>query len=118
VRSNVAEPFGLGSKYSTDAALLVWSQVTVPKFIRADFEAANARHAQVDAAEIGLVDAREELRLTIADRGVGIPADKLSRPGGLGLLSIRERTRLVNGTMQVQTSPHQGTTLTIVLPKR
>jgi PAS domain S-box-containing protein len=77
-----------------------------------------ARHAQVDAAEIGLVDSGEELRLTVADRGVGIPADKLSRPGGLGLVSIRERTRLVNGTMQVQTSPNQGTTLTIMLPKR
>ena len=77
-----------------------------------------ARHARVDAAEIELVDSGEQLRLTIADRGAGIPAGKLSRPGGLGLVSIRERTRLVNGAMQIQTSPDQGTTLTIVLPKR
>jgi signal transduction histidine kinase len=35
---------------------------------------------------------------------------------GLGLVSIKERTRLVNGTFDIQSQPNHGTTLTVTVP--
>jgi signal transduction histidine kinase len=35
---------------------------------------------------------------------------------GLGLVNIKERTRLVNGTMNIESRPGHGTTLSITVP--
>ena len=73
------------------------------------------RHAKVgQATELRRSD--NILWLTVSDRGVGIEVDRASVPAGLGLASIRERTRLVNGTVDIQSQVNQGTTLTVRIP--
>jgi signal transduction histidine kinase len=36
-------------------------------------------------------------------------------PAGLGLVSIKERTRLLDGTVEILSQPNHGTTITIVV---
>jgi signal transduction histidine kinase len=75
-----------------------------------------AKHARVAQAEVDLTRADGELRLTVSDRGAGMALDRAGMPAGLGLVSIKERTRLVNGTFQIRSGPNQGATLSLKIP--
>ena len=57
----------------------------------------------------------EGIRLIVEDAGHGFDAGVLGSKAGLGFVSMRERLRLVHGTLQVQ-STAQGTTLDIRVP--
>jgi len=71
------------------------------------------RHAKEDEARVELRRSDGMLRLRVSDRGAGIDA---RRGSGLGLVSIKERTQLVNGTVEIQSEPNHGTTLTVTVP--
>jgi PAS domain S-box-containing protein len=73
-----------------------------------------AKHARVEQAEVDLTKLNGELCLTISDHGVGIGANQKT---GLGLVSIRERARLMGGVMEIQNLRPQGTRLTITIPE-
>jgi signal transduction histidine kinase len=75
-----------------------------------------AKHARVTDASVQLKRSPGMLSLTIADRGAGMAPDRTGAPRGLGLVSIRERTRLVNGTVRIQSMPNQGTTIIVSIP--
>ncbi len=75
-----------------------------------------AKHAQVAEASVQLRRSPETLSLIIADRGAGIAPDRTGAAAGLGLVSIKERTRLVRGTVQIQSDPDEGTTITLSIP--
>jgi len=72
-----------------------------------------AKHAQVTNAEVVLEYVGGMLCLTIADRGVGMELHPEQPPAGLGLISIKERARLLNGVVTIQSKPNQGTTITV-----
>jgi len=71
------------------------------------------KHARVDEAEVALKREGDALCLTASDRGVGMDA---SAAGGLGLVSIRERTRLVNGRLEIKSCPGAGVTIALTVP--
>lgn len=75
-----------------------------------------AKHARVTDASVQLRRSPGILSLTIADRGAGMAPDRAGAATGLGLVSIKERTRLMNGTVSIQSSPNRGTTITVSLP--
>jgi PAS domain S-box-containing protein len=75
-----------------------------------------AKHAHVSQADVDLTRAEGEICLTVSDRGTGMALDGAGAPAGLGLVSIKERTRLVNGAVQIRSEPNQGTTLTLTIP--
>ena len=52
----------------------------------------------------------------MSDQGIGIDPLSASIPQGLGLLNIKERTRLVNGTLSIESQPNRGTTLSVIVP--
>ena len=74
------------------------------------------KHAQVSQAQLAVRGSAESVCLTITDEGVGIDTLRGSIPQGLGLVNIKERTRLVNGTLRIDSHAHQGTTLTVTVP--
>ena len=57
-----------------------------------------------------------EIRLTVCDLGVGFDQQQAARSKGLGLVSMRERMRLVNGEFSVQSEPGRGTTIAVRVP--
>ncbi|MEA3338798.1 MAG: sensor histidine kinase, partial [Chloroflexota bacterium] len=73
-----------------------------------------ARHAQARRVELCLQYDTSELQLVISDDGVG--ASKLPVNKGHGLRNIRERARLVDGTLDIDTQPNEGMTLTLAVP--
>ncbi|BCM64782.1 MULTISPECIES: sensor histidine kinase [Streptomyces] len=67
-----------------------------------------ARHAHADRAEVGLVTDGREVRLTVADNGVGIPAD--GRRSGLS--NMAERAEQLGGKLEWTSRVGGGTVLT------
>ena len=76
------------------------------------------KHSQVRYFEVRLSCSGEQLDLTIADRGTGFNPETATNKGGLGLVSMRERVRLVNGTIVIDSKPMNGTTIHVRVPFR
>jgi len=74
-----------------------------------------AHHAQARqvAVNVGVKD--KNILVTIQDDGQGFDADAIPS-GHYGLLGIRERVRLVNGTFEIQSESGKGTTLKVQIP--
>ena len=75
-----------------------------------------AKHANVGEAQVELRRSDGILFLSVSDHGPGIKPSPTATPVGLGLVSIRERTRLVNGTFEIQSKPEHGTTVLVRIP--
>ncbi len=65
------------------------------------------KHSQATTASVQITGADHELRLCIWDNGIGFDTDSASH--GLGLISMRERLRLVDGTLRITSHPGAGT---------
>ena len=78
------------------------------------------KHAQTSDARIVLACSGPRLELRIEDHGKGFdPATLVPRPGtGAGLPGMRERARLINADLAVESAPGSGTTLTLSMPLR
>jgi PAS domain S-box-containing protein len=75
-----------------------------------------AKHAAVNEAWVTLVATGPELLLRVQDKGVGFdPAGMHSQPG-LGLSSMEERVRLIQGKLSVTSAPGRGTTVEVRVP--
>jgi len=76
-----------------------------------------ARHAQAKTAQVSLRQVAGQVTLSIVDDGAGFDAEAvLAHPSGLGLAGMRERLALVGGSLQVQSTPGQGTVLIASAP--
>jgi signal transduction histidine kinase len=78
-----------------------------------------AKHAGTQQAVLTLDVADQELRITVRDRGKGfnISALEPSEPGHqFGLFSIKERMEELGGWLRVESTPGQGTMVTLGLP--
>jgi signal transduction histidine kinase len=72
-----------------------------------------ARHSRATTVRISVEQERDRLRLNIEDDGQGFDVEHTK---GLGLLGIQERVSRLGGTLDVQSRPGRGTTLSIQLP--
>jgi len=73
-----------------------------------------AKHSQADLAELSLTTAQRKIHMTIADNGIGFdPNEALSRASGrgLGLSSMKERTQLLGGILEVDSTKGKGTVI-------
>jgi signal transduction histidine kinase len=59
---------------------------------------------------------QDEIRLIVSDSGIGFDWRHAINGRGLGLISMRERLRLVNGELSIQSEPGRGTTVLARLP--
>jgi len=71
-----------------------------------------ARHAQADRADVALVTDGREVRLSVTDNGVGIPAEGRRS----GLRNMEERARQLGGELERITPQGGGTTLVWRVP--
>jgi PAS domain S-box-containing protein len=74
-----------------------------------------ARHSEADTVEVSLVRTTSLLTLEIRDNGRGKDFGAKQELGH-GLVGIRERTLLLGGSMEIQTSPGQGFSIRIGIP--
>jgi signal transduction histidine kinase len=74
------------------------------------------KHSGVSRVEVRLAQALGEVHLTINDSGRGFDLEEAMRGTGLGLTSMRERVRLVNGTITIDSEPKRGTRIHVRVP--
>jgi signal transduction histidine kinase len=75
-----------------------------------------SRHSGAASAAISLKRDNGSLELRVSDSGRGFDVDGFRRGGGLGLVSIEERLRLLQGSCEIHSSPDRGTTLVARVP--
>ena len=77
-----------------------------------------AKHSGVRRFEVRLSGGQGEMHLVVSDSGEGFDL-KAARTGrGLGLISMEERMKLVNGELSIETQPRAGTRIHARAPLR
>lgn len=74
------------------------------------------RHAQANNVWLDVTQSSTLLTILVRDDGVGFEAETAATNGHYGLLGMRERARLVNGTFEITSELDKGTILVITLP--
>ena len=74
-----------------------------------------ARHARASQVDISLRQYGQQLEVTVKDNGHGFDKDAISKTGGFGMFSIRERMLALGGTLDIDSAPKKGTAVTIRL---
>jgi signal transduction histidine kinase len=74
------------------------------------------KHSGVKRVEVQLHEESGEIYLIIRDSGTGFDVDAAVQGKGLGFTSMRERVRLVNGTIAIDSKPMGGTTIHVRVP--
>jgi signal transduction histidine kinase len=72
------------------------------------------RHAKATHVDIRVDKTDGHFQIRIVDNGVGIDPAKLERPATLR--ALRQRTTALGAELQVESSPGQGTRLTLIVP--
>jgi len=65
---------------------------------------------------VQLTENSGEIHLIVSDSGKGFDIEAARESEGLGLTSMRERVRLVGGTILIDSKPHEGTTIHVRVP--
>jgi len=73
-----------------------------------------ARHSACTEADIELHADGDNLVLTLNDNGKGFDANE--KRSGHGLMSMRERTRLLGGRLEIDSAPGRGASLKFTVP--
>jgi PAS domain S-box-containing protein len=75
-----------------------------------------AKHSGVKRIEVQLAENSGEIHLIVRDLGKGFDIEAARQGRGLGLTSMRERVRLVNGTITIESKAMGGTTIHVRVP--
>lgn len=75
-----------------------------------------AKHSKARHYEVSLDRSASEIHLTVSDSGTGFNPEAAMSGGGLGLVSMRERVRLINGAIAIDSSPQHGTSIRVRVP--
>jgi PAS domain S-box-containing protein len=75
-----------------------------------------AKHAHATEIRVALTASGGKMHLVVRDNGAGFPAGAHRAKWGLGLVSMKERVRMVNGTLSIASQPGQGTEIAASVP--
>ena len=81
----------------------------------------NARkHAQASLISVSVMKQEDVILIQISDNGVGFDTSAVEanydQRGSLGMVNLRERTELLNGTLRIESASGRGTTVTVYVP--
>jgi signal transduction histidine kinase len=113
------ERHGMKINFKADMATPISSEISVTLFRVLQEALHNAvKHSGVRQAEVHLSEHANEIHLTIRDSGKGFEIEAAKQGRGLGLVSMEERVRLVNGTIGIESRPMGGTSIRVAIPFR
>ena len=74
------------------------------------------RHAEASAIKIDLYETGSKLVLSVKDNGLGMTPSEFSDPASIGLVGMRERARLLGGTLDISGKKGKGTAVVLRMP--
>ena len=74
------------------------------------------KHAEAERVEVRLTGRDDEIELAVIDFGNGFDLDNVKTAKGLGLVSMEERARMVNGQFSITSQEGQGTSVVVRVP--
>ncbi|MGC1452397.1 MAG: PAS domain-containing protein [Candidatus Sulfotelmatobacter sp.] len=74
------------------------------------------KHSRAEDAKVELSADENRIELCISDSGRGFSPESAREEAGLGLISMRERLRLVRGILSVESEPSHGTQIRVRIP--
>jgi PAS domain S-box-containing protein len=74
------------------------------------------KHSGAEAVEVLLGKTNNEIHLLVSDNGCGFDPQSEASSKGLGFISMRERLRLIDGRLHIDTKPHRGTRVEVSVP--
>jgi len=74
------------------------------------------KHSGATEADVVLTKTESGVRLTVSDNGHGFDVDEAKKKKRLGLISISERLRLVNGKVSIRSQLLRGTQIEVLVP--
>jgi signal transduction histidine kinase len=75
-----------------------------------------AKHAHAKIGCVAIAHQNGQVVMRISDNGLGFAANGPTAQQGIGLLSMRERVRMVGGSFEVKSAPNTGTITTVTIP--
>jgi len=75
-----------------------------------------SKHAGVNEVKIVLQVTNSRVQMEIRDKGKGFPMSNQGRIDSLGLVSMRERSEMLGGLFQLESTPERGTTVRVSIP--
>ncbi|MHA3902594.1 PAS domain-containing sensor histidine kinase [Castellaniella sp. WN] len=118
--SDFVSRYGVDVKTRIDIGQQEFSTVMSTVLFRVAQEALTniAKHAHATDVLLELYCAGTQCALIVQDNGIGTTPEHLARalPKRLGLLGMRERVRLLNGTVSIHTRPREGLRLEVLVP--
>lgn len=76
----------------------------------------SAKHSGVRHSEVQLWATSSEIHLTVKDSGSGFDREVAKQGRGLGLTSMEERLKLLNGVLSIASQPQRGTAIHARIP--
>jgi signal transduction histidine kinase/ligand-binding sensor domain-containing protein len=74
------------------------------------------KHSKAEHASVFVQRTETGVRAMLWDDGIGFDVRAAHPTDGLGLSGMQERMQTLGGTIQLQSSPEEGTTLTLTIP--
>jgi len=74
------------------------------------------KHSQARKLKVTIGESASNLDLAVSDKGAGFDVQAALNKGGLGLISMQERARLVNGMIEIESRPRCGTSIRVHIP--
>ncbi len=79
-----------------------------------------AKHAEASQAKVRLSTDQHLLRIAVEDDGAGFDTSRIGRnlspSGGFGLFNMHEYLNHMGGSLEIQSTPGQGTHVRVVVP--
>ncbi|HEV2397485.1 MAG TPA: MASE1 domain-containing protein [Candidatus Sulfotelmatobacter sp.] len=74
------------------------------------------KHSTDQNFTVEMQGSNEEISLTVSDSGIGFDWQEAMNRRGLGLISMRERLRFLNGEFSIRSAPGRGTSVVARIP--
>jgi PAS domain S-box-containing protein len=74
------------------------------------------KHSKAKSAQVMLEVESKNIRLVVSDGGVGFDVEEVRGRNGLGIISMRERLRAIEGRLTIRSQPDEGTHIEAFVP--
>jgi signal transduction histidine kinase len=74
------------------------------------------KHSQAHQVNVEISREADDIKIVVADDGIGFDASKVNTDLSFGFFSIRERLKYLGGSLSIDTGPGRGTRVTVTSP--